>query len=45
MRIDGLAVDQLHREPKVPIGVMAAIEEARDMRMLEFRQYLTLASE
>ena len=38
-------VDVLHREPRVPIGSDAALEQARDARMLERREDLSLLGE
>ena len=43
--INALAINQFHRQPQTTIIVASAIEQARDVRMLEFGQNLAFAAE
>ena len=43
--VDGLALDELHREPERTLGRAAAVEQAPDVRMGEVGQDLALVAE
>ena len=42
---DRLAIDVLHHEIRIPVFGIAAVEQPRDVGMIEVRQDLTFATE